>query len=173
MNAKKQISSKAEQKLLVFAQEYIANGGNGTQAAIKAGWSAKTAYQAGNRALKNDRVQEILKAHRQRVADELAEKHGLTVDRVLGEIRRLALGDVRDLFNPDGSMKPLHEMDADTAAMVAGVDFANGKVKKLKLWDKNAALDKAMRHLGLYERDNEQSKGQFNLTVNGDDAGVL
>jgi hypothetical protein len=28
--------------------------------------------------------------------------------------------------------------------------------KKIKLWDKNAALDKAARHLGLYPRDNAQ-----------------
>jgi phage terminase small subunit len=181
MNATKQISSKAEQKLVVFAHEYIENGGNGTQAAIKAGWSAKTAYQAGNRALKNARVQEILKAHRQRLADEMAEKHGLTIDRILGELRRLALGDVRKLFNADGSMKALHEMDDDTAAMIAAIDVQEidvegasiGRVKKIKLWDKNSALGNAMKHLGLFERDNEQGKGQFNLTVSSDDADVL
>ena len=157
----------------MFAHEYISNGGNGAQAAIKAGWSPNCAAQNANRALRNAYVQQILKEHRQRVADELAEKHGLTVDRVIGEIRRIALGDPRKLFNADGTMKALHEMDDETAAMVAAVDFQNGKVKKIKLWDKNSALDKAMRHLGLYERDNEQGGKQFNLTVNSDDEGVL
>lgn len=181
MNTRKQVSAKAEQKLMVFAQEYIINGGNGAQAAVKAGWSAKTAAQAATRALKNDYVQDVLKKHRQRLADELAEKHGLTIDRILGELRRLALSDVRKLFNADGSMKPLHEMDDDTAAMVAAIDVQDivigdkqiGQIKKIKLWDKNSALDKAMKHLGLFERDNEQGKGQFNLTVSSDDADVL
>nr|WKF58813.1 hypothetical protein HUO10_003314 [Paraburkholderia busanensis] len=181
MSAEKQKSAKAEQKLMVFVQEYISNGNNATQAAIKAGWSVKTAAQAGNRALRNAQVKQMLEDHRRRLADELAEKHGLTVDRILGEVRRLALGDVRKLFNADGTMKALHEMDDDTAAMVAAVDVQEitvgdksvAQIKKVKLWDKNAALDKAMKHLGLYERDNEQSKGQFNLTVSGDDAGVL
>jgi len=31
-----------------------------------------------------------------------------------------------------------------------------GHTKKVKLWDKNQALDKIMRHLGAYKRDNEQ-----------------
>lgn len=181
MNTAKQISAKAEQKLMVFAHEYITNGGNGSQAAIKAGWSAKTAGQAANRALKNAYVQDALKQHRQRLADELSTKHGLTVDHILGELRRLALSDVRKLFNSDGSMKPLHELDDDTAAMVAAVDVQEmkadgevyGLVKKVKLWDKNSALDKAMKHLGLFERDNEQAKNQFNLSVSQDDADVL
>ena len=181
MSTGKQVTAKAEQKLMVFVAEYISNGGNGAQAAIKAGWSAKTAAQAGNRALKSVYVQEALKQHRARLADELAEKHGLTVDRVLGELRRLALSDVRKLFNADGTMKALHELDDDTAAMVAAVDVAElsvgdqavGQIKKVKLWDKNSALDKAMRHLGLYERDNDQNKKQFTLTVSQDDEGVL
>jgi phage terminase small subunit len=111
----------------------------------------------------------------------MAEKHGLTIDRILGELRRLALGDVRKLFNADGSMKALHEMDDDTAAMIAAIDVQEidvegasiGRVKKIKLWDKNSALGNAMKHLGLFERDNEQGKGQFNLTVSSDDADVL
>jgi phage terminase small subunit len=177
----KQISRKAEQKLAIFVAEYISNGGNGAQAAIKAGWSKACAAQNANRALRNAYVQEALKQHRARLADELAEKHGLTVDRILGELRRLALSDVRKLFNADGTMKPLHDLDDDTAAMIAAVDVqevkvdgsAIAQVKKVKLWDKNSALDKAMKHLGLYERDNEQGNKQFTLNVDRDDEGVL
>jgi phage terminase small subunit len=62
----------------------------------------------------------------------------------------------------------LDELDDYTAASVASFEvqelFAGsgeerkliGYTKKVKLWDKNAALDKLMRHLEAYKRDNEQ-----------------
>jgi hypothetical protein len=57
-------------------------------------------------------------------------------------------------------MKPMAEWDDDTAATVAGVEVEEigerGTIKKLRHWDKSAALDKAMRYLGLYKTDNEQ-----------------
>jgi hypothetical protein len=31
-----------------------------------------------------------------------------------------------------------------------------GYTKKIRFWDKNAAIDKAMRQLGQFERDNTQ-----------------
>ena len=31
-----------------------------------------------------------------------------------------------------------------------------GHTKKVKLWDKNAALDKLLRHLGAFDKDNRQ-----------------
>jgi hypothetical protein len=36
---------------------------------------------------------------------------------------------------------------------------------KVKLWDKNAALEKALKHLGLYERDNRQKSENLTLQV--------
>jgi hypothetical protein len=33
-----------------------------------------------------------------------------------------------------------------------------GLTKRVEFFDKNAALEKAMKHLGLYERDNSQKK---------------
>lgn len=60
----------------------------------------------------------------------------------------------------------MHELDDDTAATIAGVEVdeikADGAVightVKVKTWDKNSALEKAMKYHGLYERDNEQKK---------------
>jgi hypothetical protein len=54
-------------------------------------------------------------------------------------------------------------MDLDTRAAIASMEVDERKVDgivvrtvKIKFWDKNAALEKAMRHLGVYERDNTQ-----------------
>lgn len=89
---------------------------------------------------------------------------GLDVTRTLREIARLAYSDPRRFYNPDGSLKLIHDLDDDTAATIASVEVdvlkedgkAVGETVKVKQWDKNAALEKAMKFHGLYERDNAQ-----------------
>ena len=88
-------------------------------------------------------------------------------------IRDRAYFDPRKLLNDDGSPKPITELDDDTAACLAGLDIQEvyegsgadrvfvGYVKKYKIADKNSALDKAMKHLGLFEKDNAQKVDPF------------
>jgi hypothetical protein len=40
-----------------------------------------------------------------------------------------------------------------------------GRTTKIKLWDKNRALEMAMGHLGLYERHNTQQSENLSLQV--------
>lgn len=146
-----------------FAQEYLVDL-NATQAAIRAGYSAKTAEQQGFQLLQKTSVQKaIAEGRRQR-----EERTAVSADRVLLEAARLALFDPRKLFNDDGSPKGIHELDDDTAAAVAGIEVLEqfegsgkervfvGYLKKYRIADKNAALEKLFRHHGLYERDNSQ-----------------
>ncbi|HNL91236.1 MAG TPA: hypothetical protein PKH05_19300, partial [Nitrospira sp.] len=47
-------------------------------------------------------------------------------------------------------------LDDATRAAVASFEIdATGRIK-YRFWDKNAALEKAAKHLGLYKADNEQ-----------------
>jgi phage terminase small subunit len=74
---------------------------------------------------------------------------------VLREVARLAFSDHRRLYNSDGTLKRPDELDDDTAAAVASVEVFEqyegrgksrtlvGYTKKVKLSDKNAALDKS------------------------------
>ena len=66
-------------------------------------------------------------------------------------------------------------LDDDTAACVASVehdsfgggdDGQSGRTTKIKVWDKNTALEKAMKHLGLYERDKAQRGESLAIQVN-------
>lgn len=108
---------------------------------------------------------------RQRINDlrrPAIEAAQIDLTRVVKELVRLATFDPRKLLNEDGSPKPINELDDDTAAAVAGLDLMEqfegqgkdrvfvGYVKKYKIADKNAALDKLMKHLGGYEKDNRQ-----------------
>ena len=70
--------------------------------------------------------------------------------------------------NPRGrhrTLTSLEKMPTDVRACIASMDFDpnTGRVTKVRFWDKNAALEKAMKHHGLYERNNNQ-KGE-NLKV--------
>lgn len=148
----------------LFAEAYLTNDGNVADAARAAGLSSKTASSAGGRMLKHVEVQHIINTRRA----VLIEKMELTTERTLREIARLAYVDPRKFFHADGRPKEITELDDDTAAALAGMEVVEewegvgaerkliGHTKKYKLADKNAALEKAMKHLGEYEADNRQ-----------------
>lgn len=144
-----------------FVDEYLKDK-NATQAYIRAGYKAKNDNSAAVLAhtlLKNAKVRDEIDSQLQRLSEEC----GVDLQRTLLEVGRVALFDPRKLFNDDGSPKAIHELDDDTAAAIAGVevvqlggDDAPAIIKKYKLTDKNAALEKLMKHFGAYEKDNRQ-----------------
>lgn len=152
----------AAERKKVFIEAYLTNGGNATQAAITAGFTVRSAAARGSELVKDREVsQEISKR-----AEAVAAKCELTTERTLLEIARLAYSDPRRFYNPDGSLKAIHDLDDDTAATIASVEVDEigvdgvvvGHTKKVKQWDKNAALEKAMKFHGLYEKDNAQQQ---------------
>lgn len=111
----------------------------------------------------------------------LQTKHELTTDRILQELSRIAFADLRKAFAPDGSLLSPAEWPDDVAAAMAGVDVVETKTeagaipeytKKVKLWDKNAAIEKAMKHLGLFDQDNAQRKPQVIINASPTDEGL-
>lgn len=156
----KEASDKRKQ---LFAYAYIANGHNGTQAAIAVGCPKKGARVTATRWLTDANVKAILAAETKK-AVQIA---GLSVERTLQELARLAYSDVRRLYDENGNIKAIHLLDDDTAACIAGVEFEEinvgglkvGRTSKLKIVDKKGSLDMAMRHHGQYEKDNNQLKG--------------
>ncbi|PJL44737.1 terminase small subunit [Stenotrophomonas maltophilia] len=92
MAAKKTTADKAvvlTPKQQRFVQEYLQDH-NGTQAAIRAGYSEKTAKQQGSRLLTEPRIQAAVRAGQKKVA----KKAEVTVDSLMAELeqaRKLAL----------------------------------------------------------------------------------
>jgi phage terminase small subunit len=79
-------------KLQRFVAEYLIDL-NATQAAIRAGYSARTAEQQGHRLLRNAEVTAAVAAAR----DERAKRTEITADRVLAEAWALLTADPREL----------------------------------------------------------------------------
>ena len=91
--------------------------------------------------------------------------------RVLKEIARLALFDPRGVVHREGprrgTFKTLDELDEVTAAGVASFKItADGSIE-YKFHSKTAALEQAAKHLGLFERDNEQKKDPLTSLLAG------
>lgn len=137
-----------------FVSEYVKDL-NATKAAQRAGYSKKTAYSQGQRLLKNAEVAAAL-ATRQSKALERAE---LTASRTLEEMRRLAFGNVQDLFDAAGNLRALHELPREVAAQIASFEVVmknatagDGKIDrvlKIKTWDKPRVMEMLGKHFKL------------------------
>ncbi|MDD3965352.1 MAG: terminase small subunit [Candidatus Moranbacteria bacterium] len=146
-------------KQTTFCQEYLVDL-NAKQAAIRAGYSQKTAEVIGYQLLQNTLVAGKL----QELRTKQEVRTGISADRALKEAARLAFFDVRKLCDAQGNPIRVQELDDDTAAAIQGLELVSEKdgegfatVRKYKVADKNAALERVFKHLGLFERDNEQS----------------
>lgn len=165
--------AEAARKIEIFITSYLSNGKNATQAAKDAGFSPRTAHVSGCRLLKLPKVQAaIAEKH-----EEIKERMGLSLDRTLQEIARIAYGDPRKLYDERGNLKPIHELDDDTAAMVAGMEVdtvtvgegVSTRTSKIKQHDKKGALDMAMRFHGAYDKDNSQKNMNVTIVMNDTD----
>ena len=88
------------EKQKLFAQYYIANNFNSTQAALSAGYSKKTAYSQGQRLSKHVEVKKYIK---QRIRDILSETESLTLKWV-NRVTEIAFSEPRAILNKDGDV---------------------------------------------------------------------
>lgn len=155
----------AEKRRAEFVEAFVANGGNAKAAAIEAGFSPKSAAQQGARLLKDVNVSNAIDQRRA----QLLQMTQLSTEEIMADIARTLRFDPRRLYNDDGSMKSIKDLDDATAACLTGIEVVIMKgtessetplfVKKVKWEGKAAARDQAMRVLGMFEKDNQQKAG--------------
>lgn len=137
-----------------FCQEYIVDL-NGTQAAIRAGYSEKTAKEQAARLLTNANIEEYI----QELIGKRSQRTQVTADMVIRELARIAFADPRRVMDwSDGGIiiRDSSDLSDDDAAIISEISFKPGQFgtsKKIKLVDKLAALDKLGRHLKLFDKD--------------------
>jgi phage terminase small subunit len=143
-----------------FIQEYLVDL-NAKQAAIRAGYSKKTAKVQGAQLLSklDHKIQPLLL----QVQQENAINCGVSRDRWLLEVKRCAFVDPRRMFDSLGNPIEIKELDDDSAAAIAGFEFeesfigkkgedrvACGVTKKFKLVNKQQALELFGKATGYY-----------------------
>ncbi len=139
-------------KQIVFCNEYIKDM-NATQAAIRAGYSKRTAQVQSANLLSKIMVQQ--KIHELQL--ERSERTQVEADRVLLEIARIAFNDPRKAFDQDGNLLPIDKWPPELAAAVSSVKVTEVKsdgdvtttVKEIKFWDKGKQIELAAKHLGM------------------------
>ena len=161
-------SQAAADRKKLFAEAYIANGGNASEAAKSAGYAEKSAGVTGCRLLKDAQVKAILDERQ----TALANKYELTAEAIIKSIAQEIHFDPANVFNEDGSVKSILEMDVDTRmALVSLETIQMGSpdapvwIKKIKWAGKDKAREQAMKHLGMFERDNKQKSDPVNALL--------
>ena len=157
----RKIATAAELVNLRFARAYLANGGDRNAAVLEANpasatWTVKSRTTRASTLLKTASVQ----AELARLELGAINHTIVTRARVITEVARAAFFDPRRLFDDDGNMIDPGEWSDEIASAVASLEVSErGDVTttKVKLVNKDSALDKLMKHLGLYELDNEQA----------------
>lgn len=134
-----------------FVEEYLVDL-NATQAAIRAGYSKKTAAEIGAENLTKPQIVAAVAA----ATDARSARTGYSADRVLEELARIAFFDRRKLFRwgPDGvSLLPsdgLADADAALVVEVSETTSESGGSIRVKTADKLGALRLLGQHLGLF-----------------------
>ena len=141
-----------------FCLEYLVDL-NGTQAAIRAGYSKKTANRIANENLIKPVISQrvaFLKMKRNKRVE-------LTADEVLLELKRIAFSNICDLKIDWDKVKDWNDLTDDQKAVIAEIKVTETKgqdwtktITEIKLHDKLKALEKLSKHTGLYEKDNKQ-----------------
>jgi phage terminase small subunit len=155
-------TDKLNPKQKLFVAEYLVDF-NATRAAIAAGYSPKTAYSIGE---ENLRKPEIAHAIALKTSKRLTSLE-VTADRVLQELAKMAFYDPLSLFESDGSLKQMKDIDEHSRMAIAGMEItelfdgvgeqkhAYGLLKKIKLADKGQNLERLGRHLKLFTDKSE------------------
>ena len=148
----------------VFAQG-LAKGLAVGDAYEQAGY--KKSPGAATRLSKNVKVRSRVEELRERGA----ERAEIDIQRTLAELGKIGFSDLRQAF--DGSrLKHPDEWPDELAAAISSVEvvtrsLGEGEVEhiaKLKLWDKNSALDKIAKHLGMFIERHEHSSPDGSMT---------
>ena len=147
----------AERKLTgrqrLFTREYLVDL-NATKAAIRAGYSPRSAGQRGWALRRHPEVAARIEA----AMEDRAEAVGITAERVLCELARLGFANIRDFVSGEGegvAWLDLSALTREQAAAVTAVEVderGGGRRVKIKLADKSRNLELIGRHLGLFPR---------------------
>ena len=148
----------------LFVAAYMVHR-NAQKAAEAAGFKPTSARRQGHIILHEPETEALLA----RAEAEALERLKMRGDEVIVGMSRVARLDVRKLFDAEGQMIPIHQLDDETAMALAGIEVETRHqkddddeppivvtVKKIKANDRMKALEFLGRVHGLFEKDNKQ-----------------
>lgn len=147
-----------------FVHEYLFDL-NATQAAIRAGYSAKTAGSQAHDLLKKPEIKALV-AYKQR---EQLDRTQMSAEALKEMLWRAAFPDLSRIYDSTGMLRPLHELSKADLAHISGVklvkknletgDGVVDRVLEYKMPDPNKAREILAKHFGLLKDQLEISGG--------------
>ncbi len=151
-----------------FCEEYIKDL-NGKEAAIRAGYSERTAKQEAYKLLNIDEVSDYVA----KLQSKVAKRNEITIDELIQDLAEIKNINIVDLYDNDGSLLDLNSLPSEFTKCIQeitqiksswGKEGENEKATtKVKFYSRLEAIEKLAKHLGFYEKDNRQSKPEIKL----------
>lgn len=159
---------KLTEKQRRFCEEYVIDN-NAVKALIRAGYSEKTADKAAYQLLGKTWV----KAYVSKLKRDLQKKTAITAERVIAEYAKIAFADIKDIFDENGNIKNISDLQNIITASISEVSTNSTKIgdeeilirRAYKFHSKVAALDALGKHLGIFEKDNKQKGEAINTVI--------
>lgn len=135
-----------------FVDEYLIDL-NITQAAIRAGYSPKTAYSIGSENLKKPEIRACI----EKAMAERSKRTGINQDRIIIELAKIGLLNPKDLVDFDEATVKEEAAEEDLAAIASvrvkrfPTKDGEGIEREIKMHDKTKALELLGRHFGMFK----------------------
>lgn len=170
-----------------FADEYLIdlNATRAYKVAYPKCKKDETASAAGSRMLGNVKVKDYISQKQK----EIEKRTEVTQDKVVQELARIAFFNIKDIYNKDGTLKQIANIDNDTSRAIASVKTLqkaggmklsinpNGKDEEIpiehipeqtiefKINDKVKALELLGKHLGMFNDVNLNMKNAVQVEL--------
>lgn len=146
-----------------FCEEYIIDW-NGNKAAIRAGYSPRSARAQASTLLTKPNIQAYIQTCKLKI-EQLA---GVSKLKALKKLGQIAFTDLTDAFNDDGSLKQIKEMNKDVKACISGIETTtmdDVAVTKIKTESQRGAIQDMAKMLGWNEPDKVEHSGDINIEI--------
>lgn len=106
--------------------------------------------------------------------NSISNRNEIEIDELVKCLAGMVRFDVGELYNEHGCLKNIHEMSLTARQMITQLDTLEqydkngeplGTTKKIRTIPKLDAIEKLMKHLGAYEKDNKQKAETKEKTV--------
>lgn len=151
----------------LFVLEYLKDF-NAKQAAIRSGYVARSARARGWILLADEHIQTRISEK----FSQVTKKVEVEVEFVLRELMQIANCNIQDAFNPDGTLKNIHDIPVPVVKAISSFNNEEifemvdrkkewiGNLKKVTFWDKKGSLELLGKYLAMFiERQQHEGPG--------------
>lgn len=102
---------------------------------------------------------------------QIQEDNKVTINEIVNTLADMLRFDIAELYDSNGNLLNLKSIPKKARLMISQLETDEirfkgevvGQVKKVKVFDKMQSIEKLMKHLGGYEKDNNQKQPVVNV----------